>query len=121
MPFPPKNPTLTKIATVRFSPAEYEALKVLADDRHITFSDLVRRIACDHELPPQRLPKVDAEAVRELARIGVNVNQLTHLFHQFANIASTDRPELNTFWKEGAGHLQELSHKIDELRAELLR
>lgn len=72
------SPVLTRIVTVRFEPEEYAYLQSVADERHLTFSGLLRRICLNYPIPPQRTPQLDGEAVRELNRIGCNLNQVAH-------------------------------------------
>lgn len=103
---------------MRFSAAEYESLRAQAAERHCTFSDLVRRVVLEHPLPPQRLPAVDAEVARQLAKIGVNLNQLAHNMNRAGDLASVQKA---AFWREGVGHLDALNQVLQALRAKLLQ
>jgi hypothetical protein len=103
---------------VRFSPDEYESLRAQAAERHCTFSDLVRRVVLEHPLPPQRLPRVDAEVVRHLAKIGANVNQLSHNLNRWSDLSDEGKRE---FWMRGGVEMLALSQLIQELRVELLK
>jgi hypothetical protein len=71
---------------IRFDDEEWERLAQLAKDAGMTRSHFIRTRA----LRPLRAPRVqsdlDQEIVRQLARIGNNLNQLTRAVHN-------DRPE----------------------------
>ena len=66
--------------SVRFSPAEYQKLQLLATVHQVPLCSYLRDTALSRPLPPP-VPSVNEATYRELCRIGSNVNQLTHLAH----------------------------------------
>ena len=90
---------LTRIATVRFEADEYTYLQSVADECHLTFSGLLRRICLNYPIPPQRTPQLDGEAVRELNRIGCNLNQVTHSLNRIEAMDGKDSPVAWRNWE----------------------
>jgi hypothetical protein len=66
--------------SVRFSPAEYQQLTLLAALHQVPLRHFVRDAALSRPLPPP-VPSINEATYRELCRIGSNINQLTHLAH----------------------------------------
>ena len=116
MPKPAVNPTLTKIATVRFAPSEYARLSVVADERGISVSELIRRMSLGRVLPDPRTPRIDAECITELRRIGVNVNQMTHSFNRWQKVAAEEKKSV---WAKWLREFAELTTKIDAIARSL--
>lgn len=116
MPTAPRNPSRTRIATIRLKPAEYDMLQADGDERGISLSEHIRRTSLGRPLPPQRLPQVDAEMVTELRRIGVNLNQAVAHFNRWGSIDKTEKAEQ---WKLWRTNIAELSRRLDELSRQL--
>lgn len=118
MPQKSVAPVLTKIVTLRVHPEEYAHISALAVQHGVSFSRFVRGILCGIQLPPQRLPRVDSEAVLHLAKLGANLNQVAHAFNRWSAVASDDRREI---WLRQRQIIVDLSHQVAELKALLLR
>jgi ABC-type antimicrobial peptide transport system permease subunit len=87
----PVAPTLTRIASVRFTDAEYSRLQLAAEDRGLSVSQLLRRAALQRDLPPPLPPRMDLEAVSQLRRLGVNLNQAVRVLAQWKRTAPEDK------------------------------
>ena len=61
---------------VRVSPAEYDQLRAKASAMGMTPAQWLRCAALDRQLPPPPAPALNLDTYRELARIGVNLNQV---------------------------------------------
>lgn len=61
---------------VRVSPAEYAALREKAAAMGMTPAQWLRRAALDRQLPRPAAQPVNLDTYRELARLGVNLNQI---------------------------------------------
>ena len=105
---------LNRSATLRFEEHEHALLKSLADENHLTFSGLIRRICLNYPIPPQRTPKLDAEAVRELNRIGSNLNQVTHALNRIEALPGPERTVTAHKWKALVTSLQLQLHTLIE-------
>ncbi|MDR2573568.1 MAG: plasmid mobilization relaxosome protein MobC [Desulfovibrio sp.] len=68
-----KSDTRTALVKLRVTPAEKEAITAKADAQGQTVTDFIRQRALDYRL---RQTPLEKERVRQLARIGVNLNQL---------------------------------------------
>jgi hypothetical protein len=92
----------TEKFTLKLSPTEKRKLDVIAEQGRMAKSELIRSylpleagtnncrnntLADPHEWRRSAPWKVDA--VREVNRIGVNINQLTHHMHQIGRIPET--------------------------------
>ena len=88
---------------VRLTETERRELKAIADKAGMTVSDAVRTILPE-ALRPR--PKADPELVRQVARIGNNVNQLT----RWVNIhkPSASEPQVLFLLAQVRDHLREL-------------
>lgn len=75
----PKTDTRTALVKLRVTPAEKEAITAKADAQGQTVTDFIRQRALDYRL---RQTPLEKERVRQLARIGANLNQLA----RWANI-----------------------------------
>lgn len=69
----PKKDTRTALVKLRVTPAEKEAIIAKADAQGQTVTDFIRQRALDYRL---RQTPLEKERVRQLARIGANLNQL---------------------------------------------
>ncbi len=116
MPTTPRNPSRSRVATVRLKPSEYDMLQADGDERGISLSEHIRRTSLGRALPPQRPPQVDAAMVTELRRIGVNLNQAVAHFNRWAAI---DRAEKADQWKLWRMNIAELGRKLDDLSRRL--
>ncbi|MDL2291299.1 plasmid mobilization relaxosome protein MobC [Desulfovibrio sp. OttesenSCG-928-F20] len=68
-----KTETRTALVKLRVTPAEKEAITAKAEAQGQTVTDFIRQRALDYRL---RQTPLEKEHVRQLARIGVNLNQL---------------------------------------------
>lgn len=68
-----KTDTRTALVKLRVTPAEKEAITAKAATQGQTVTDFIRQRALDYRL---RQTPLEKERVRQLARIGVNLNQL---------------------------------------------
>ena len=68
-----KTETRTALVKLRVTPAEKEAITAKAEAQGQTVTDFIRQRALDYRL---RQTPLEKERVRQLARIGVNLNQL---------------------------------------------
>lgn len=68
-----KTETRTALVKLRVTPAEKEAIAAKAEAQGQTVTDFIRQRALDYRL---RQTPLEKERVRQLARIGVNLNQL---------------------------------------------
>ncbi|MCP3960549.1 MAG: MobC family plasmid mobilization relaxosome protein [bacterium] len=73
---------LEKRVTVRFTAADYQALKERALEDRAPVSELIRHAALKLPALPARRPLVDRDLINQLSRLGNNLNQLTRLMHQ---------------------------------------
>ncbi len=67
----------TRRVEVRFSEKEYDELSVIAGKGDTTVSDVVRRSATKVKTITLGAKRAQQESVREIAKIGNNLNQLT--------------------------------------------
>ena len=118
MPQKSVAPVLTRIVTLRIRPDEYEHISALAGQHGVSFSRFVRGILCGIKLPPQRLPRVDAEAVMHLAKMGGNLNQIAHAFNRWSALAPNDQRET---WLRQRQFIVDLAHLVEQLKVEMLR
>ena len=68
-----KTETRTALVKLRVTPAEKEAIVAKAEAQGQTVTDFIRQRALDYRL---RQTPLEKERVRQLARIGANLNQL---------------------------------------------
>ena len=108
------SPVLTRIATVRFEPDEYSYLQSVADENHLSFSGLLRRICLNYPIPPQRTPQLDGEAVRELNRIGCNLNQVAHSLNRVELMTGQGRAVTIRNWRVVLSTLQLQLHTLTQ-------
>lgn len=69
----PKKETRTALVKLRVTPAEKESITAKAEAQGQTVTDFIRQRALDYRL---RQTPLEKERVRQLARIGANLNQL---------------------------------------------
>ena len=74
-----KSPTRTAWIKLRVTPAEKEVITAKAEIQGQTVTDFIRQRALDYRL---RQTPLEKEHIRQLARIGANLNQLA----RWANI-----------------------------------
>ena len=87
----------SKIVTCRFSESEYKNLKSKADTTGVSVSKLVRKSVLRIRTWTAKNKKIEQEKIRQLARIGNNLNQIA----RFCNT-----------YKEGADSLEIVQHLI---------
>lgn len=92
-----------KIRKIRFSDEEWERLGELAKQANTNKSDFTRQAVFDKKV----VPKVDVEAVRELRRIGVNLNQIAKRMNRANKVVAEEK-------------LRELIRKLVKQRKEIL-
>ena len=68
-----KTETRAALVKLRVTPAEKEAIAAKADAQGQTVTDFIRQRALDYRL---RQTPLEKEHIRQLARIGANLNQL---------------------------------------------
>jgi len=115
---PAVAPTRTAIATVRFDPAEYARLQLAAEERGVAVSELIRRACLKQELPAALPPRMDSEAVGQLRRIGVNLNQSVRLMAAWRRAAAAEKKDAWKRWQETA---EELRTMVAELATKLVQ
>jgi hypothetical protein len=82
----PRNDTRTGWIKLRVTPVEKEAIIAKAEAQGQTLTDFIRQRALDYRL---RQTPLEKERVRQLARIGVNLNQLARWANIHKNRAET--------------------------------
>lgn len=82
-------PIRDKVVPVRLTAAERLSLGEKAIAAGVSISSLIRRAALDMKLKV-RPPKLDADAMRQLAAIGNNLNQLARALNMSAESGSID-------------------------------
>ena len=68
---------------VGFTPSQYQKLAERAETANIPEPEFIRRVCINQ--PIYTIPKVNAQALVELNKIGVNINQLTKVSNTSAN------------------------------------
>ena len=117
MPSTPRNPSRTRIATVRFEPAEYARLEAAAEARGLSLSEIIRRNSLGRVIPEPRTPQMDREVITELRRIGTLLNQSVHAFNRWAQAAKAeDRQKRWTEWRQ---RIEALSGTLDMIAQRL--
>ena len=82
----PKTETRTALVKLRVTPAEKEAITAKAKAQGQTVTDFIRQRALDYRL---RQTPMEKERVRQLARIGANLNQLVRWANTHKSRAET--------------------------------
>ena len=82
----PQNDTRTAWIKLRVTPAEKEAITAKADAQGQTVTDFIRQRALEYRL---RQTPLEKERIRQLARIGANLNQLARWVNIHKNWAET--------------------------------
>lgn len=106
-------------ATVWFSPAEWAYLKLQCQAAARTPAQYLRHLALESSVPTPVIPDEYREAWASLARVGGNINQLSHHMNQLAlqgELFSGYKPIIEKLVLE----LPTLKRHIDELRRILL-
>lgn len=73
----PRNKELPRI---RMSSDELQAVRANANEQGLSLSEYVRRVSIDGKIV-QRTPRIEVEAIRDLLKIGNNLNQLVKSGH----------------------------------------
>ncbi len=82
LPKPETMPSeLCRRITVRVSPKAYACLETVAGQTQRTVSDVVRHAVEGLAVRPRRQSRKDAALIRQLIRVGNNLNQQTRLLH----------------------------------------
>ncbi len=72
---------LSRRITVRLSPEVYARLETVAGQTQRTISDIVRHAVEGVPVRPRRRSRDDEALIRQLVRVGSNLNQQTRLLH----------------------------------------
>lgn len=89
----PERGHRTACVTSRFSPAELEQLEAWRGE--VPRGEYVRKTLLGR--PPRPVPKINADAYRELARAAGNLNQLARRMNEGGENIEEIRAELKTF------------------------
>ena len=85
---PPKVPPMW--IKIRTNPEEKRQWQSLAKNRGVSLSELVRSLLSGQRLRKRRVaPSVDPVLLRDLARIGNNLNQLAHAANRYQPVPAT--------------------------------
>ena len=68
---------------VGFTPSQYQKLSERAETASLAEPEFIRRICINQQI--HTIPKVNSQALVELNKIGVNINQLTKVSNASAN------------------------------------
>lgn len=82
----------TKQLLIRVGDSERERWRALADAEQLTLSDLIRsRLSSEvvGRSPRRRAGAVDADLIRQIAKIGNNLNQIARWVNTYKNQADT--------------------------------
>lgn len=78
----------SKVVPIRFTESEHEGLSAVSKERKISLSELVRRQALGRAIPHP--PEINGELLREVRRIGNNVNQIARTANTTGAISPDD-------------------------------
>ncbi len=75
-----RSASLTTSIEIRSTTEEKAAWQELAKGHGVTLSELIRSLLKEQKPPRRRrtIPQIDPDLIRELARIGNNLNQIAH-------------------------------------------
>ena len=76
------NDKRTNQVNIRLTDAENSKAIAYAQASALSPANWIRRIVFTGKFPPLKLSPVDADLYRELKKIGVNLNQVTHKINQ---------------------------------------
>lgn len=107
---------LGRVTTVRFSDSEYARIRLAASDRGLSISELIRSVALGMDLPGPLPAALDSDAVSELRRIGVNLNQTTKMLTAWRTLSEDDK---RTAWTRHRDTVVRLREHVDELARRL--
>lgn len=78
-----KGENKTEIIKLRMTPAEKAELKRLAEEKGLTMSDYIRRVAArPPEITRQEYNKEIGKVLYEIHKIGVNINQIAKKYNE---------------------------------------
>jgi hypothetical protein len=88
MPRPPKGGDEQRSETLRcrVRPADYLKVRRAAEGAGLSVSEYARRLVLTGEVTIRHLHSMDAEAVEQIRKIGVNLNQAVHKLHATGKI-----------------------------------
>lgn len=101
--------------TVRISPDAFVRLQAIASESQRTVSDVVRHAVEGLPVRPRRQSRSHDDLIRQLIRIGNNLNQQTRLLHLFKHRG--DLPDLETLLatlEQVKGTLRLVSGRVKE-------
>ena len=105
---------LSRRITVRFSPEVYARLEATAGQTERTVSDIVRHAVEGLPLRPRRHRGEHDELIRQLVRIGNNLNQETRVLHLLKHRGDLpDAEVLLSTLKEVEGVLRSISQRVE--------
>ena len=76
---------LTHTLTFRLGSELYEQIERAAELNHLTLSEVIRQRLDGLEIRPRRRVVADEQLLRQLVRIGSNLNQQTRALHQMSH------------------------------------
>ena len=104
--------------TVRLSPEVFARLETLAGQTQRTVSDIVRHAVEGLPVRPRRRSRGHDDLIRQLVRIGNNLNQQTHLLHLLKHRGDLpDAEGLLATLEQVRGALQTVSRQVSSDRS----
>lgn len=85
---PPKGRDDQRSETLRcrMRPAEYLRIRQAAERAHLSLSDYARAMVLTGQVTIRQTQSLDPEALEQLRRIGINLNQAVHRLHATGEI-----------------------------------
>ncbi len=109
---------LARRVTVRFSPKAYARLEAIAGQTQRTISDVVRHAVEGLPVRPRRRRRGNDALVRQLIRVGNNLNQQTRVLHLLKHRGELPEAEaLLTTLKEVEATLRSVSRQVGRTEA----
>lgn len=115
---PQPSERLTRILTIRVTPAEEARLREAASECDVSVSSLARALLTSRPLPQPRPPASDMLTVSQLRSAGNLVNQSLRVLHDWRLRYG---PEEDLAYRQLLGGLQLLSQRTHELARRLLQ
>ena len=107
---------LTRTLTFRLGPELYARLEMAAELYHMSLSELVRQRLQGIELRPRRRAVADEELLRQLVRIGSNLNQAVHALHLMRHKGLAPQTEVLTEALQATRTmLERVSRRVEEV------
>lgn len=107
---------LTRTLTFRLAPELYARLERAAELYHMSLSEVVRQRLQGLELRPRRRAVADEELLRQLIRVGSNLNQAVHALHLMRHKGLAPQTELLTEALQRTRRiLERVARRVEEL------